>query len=445
LDLFRRTDYVMATVGIKIHKHHKKADGTYNVKIRVAHKGEKKYIDTSHFVVDKQLTSKFTIKDVTLKRILNKTLDDYRIQISNLGPKLEFFNAETLRNYLKDKDEPMDFFKFCQVHIESLKQQGRKGSAGTLYTVFLSLKDYFKGRSISPLEINEWMLAAYEKYLRAERKLTRLNQGKLVTRTVRGMGDAAVHNHFRDLRILFKAAMKFYNKPQIGEIKIVYCPFDSYKIVDAPETRKRNLTVEQIKAIRDCKVRANSRAELAQDLFMLSFYLCGMNAVDMYKLNSSNIVNGRVEYNRSKTIRRSDKAFISIRVTKEAKPLLEKYLDKLCSSYNRFENLDRAINEGMKSINRNVGLSGVTLYWARHSFANLGRNKCRMSKDDVGLALNHVDHGNKTTDIYIEKDWSIVDDVQANVIALLSEPKERKIKKITPPIEQRKAMRLIIA
>ncbi len=45
----------MATVGIKIHKHHKKADGTYNVKIRIAHKGEKKYIDTPHFVVDKQL------------------------------------------------------------------------------------------------------------------------------------------------------------------------------------------------------------------------------------------------------------------------------------------------------------------------------------------------------------------------------------------------------
>lgn len=42
-----------------------------------------------------------------------------------------------------------------------------------------------------------------------------------------------------------------------------------------------------------------------------------------------------------------------------------------------------------------------------------------MSKDDVGLALNHVDEGHRTTDIYIEKDWSIVDDVQENVISLL--------------------------
>jgi ribulose bisphosphate carboxylase small subunit len=129
----------MATVSIKIPKHHKKADGTYNVKIRVAHKGEKKHIDTPHFVVDKQLTSKCVLKDATLKQILNKTLDDYRVTISNLGPKLEFFNAETLRNHLRDKDELMDFFKFCQDHIAELVREKRIGSDETLKTVLLSL------------------------------------------------------------------------------------------------------------------------------------------------------------------------------------------------------------------------------------------------------------------------------------------------------------------
>jgi hypothetical protein len=79
----------------------------------------------------------------------------------------------------------MDFFRFCSDHIAALKNQGRKGSAGTLNTVLLSLKDYFKGNALSPLEINAWMLAAYEKYLRAERKLTRLNQGKLISRKVK--------------------------------------------------------------------------------------------------------------------------------------------------------------------------------------------------------------------------------------------------------------------
>lgn len=68
-----------------------------------------------------------------------------------------------------------------------------------------------------------------------------------------------------------------------------------------------------------------------------------------------------------------------------------------------------------------IGLSEVTFYWARHTFANVARNKCRMSKDDIALALNHVDEGNRTTDIYIAKDWKIVDDVQRKVMEKLKE------------------------
>ena len=49
---FERT---MATVSAKVFEHHKKADGTYNVKICVQHKRLRKYLDTTHFVVKKQL------------------------------------------------------------------------------------------------------------------------------------------------------------------------------------------------------------------------------------------------------------------------------------------------------------------------------------------------------------------------------------------------------
>ena len=53
-----------------------------------------------------------------------------------------------------------------------------------------------------------------------------------------------------------------------------------------------------------------------------------------------------------------------------------------------------------------------------------------MSKDDVALALNHVDEGNRTTDIYIAKDWKIVDDVQRKVIVQLRKIEIKVMKKI---------------
>lgn len=139
-------------------------------------------------------------------------------------------------------------------------------------------------------------------------------------------------------------------------------------------------------------------------------------------MGSQNIKNGRLEYNRSKTTgRRKDNAFISIKIVDEAKPLLEKYVGKLSERYSTIGCLNKALSKGMEQVCRMTSLSGVTFYWARHTFANVARNECRMSKDDIALALNHVDEGNRTTDIYIAKDWKIVDDVQSKVMEKLKE------------------------
>lgn len=43
------------------------------------------------------------------------------------------------------------------------------------------------------------------------------------------------------------------------------------------------------------------RQELARDVFMLSFFLVGMNTVDMFNVPYSSRKNGRITYQRSKT------------------------------------------------------------------------------------------------------------------------------------------------
>ena len=159
---------------------------------------------------------------------------------------------------------------------------------------------------------------------------------------------------------------------------------------------------------------------MARDLFMLSYYMCGINAADLFQIDNSNIFKGRLEYNRSKTRdKRKDHAFISIKIVNEAKPLLEKYLGKLQFRYATIGEFNKALSYGMRDLCASNNLKGVTYYWARHSVGTIARNKCRMSTDDIGLALNHVDQGKKTTDIYIEKDWTIVDELQGKVIKLL--------------------------
>jgi len=62
-----------------------------------------------------------------------------------------------------------------------------------------------------------------------------------------------------------------------------------------------------------------------------------------------------------------------------------------------------------------VAEGGIT-YTARHSWATIARNKCKISKSDVDECLNHVTSENKLADVYIGKDWSFVDDANRKVL-----------------------------
>ena len=324
-------------------------------------------------------------------------------------------------DYLEQKHNDVDFILFIKEHIAQLIRENRESYSRCFRTVKNSLIDYFGSESVSINDIHSNMLKSYERYLKRERTIKRVNQlGKVVETTEKSLSESGIHNHMRDLRALFNAARDHYNNDDLGLYKIKHYPFKKYKIGSAPLTKKRNITIEQVKLIRSCNPPPNSRAELAKDLFMLSFYLCGTNVVDFYHLQKKNIKHGRIEYNRSKTKgRRRDDAFISIKLINEAKPLLEKYIEVLPQRYKKYDGLDTALSAGMKDLRKVTGIDDITFYWARHTFANTARNTCRLSKDDVALALNHIDEGHRTTDIYIAKDWKIVDEVQEKVVSLI--------------------------
>jgi hypothetical protein len=59
----------------------------------------------------------------------------------------------------------------------------------------------------------------------------------------------------------------------------------------------------------------------------------------------------------------------------------------------------------------------LSTYYARHSWATIARNKCKISKSDIGECLNHADPDRKTADVYIEKDWSFIDEANRKVIS----------------------------
>jgi integrase len=419
----------MATIKEVVLKHHKKEDGTYNIKYRLTHNRKVTYINTNHFASEKQLKKDLSIKDKFLLSVISTDIAKYRMKLLELDSVLVHFDAKELANRLTQIEENLviDIIAFGRQYVNELIEQGRKGTAHPILTVINSLCDYFGTHKIEIDRINSLMLPNYEKYLRKERKFKRKNQfGNEVNYVSKGLSDSGLHNHMRDLRTLFNAARDRYNDEDRGLIRIKHYPFKKHKVIDAPMTPKRALSIKQITLIREFKCVPGSRGELAKEIFLLSFYMCGMNAKDIYNLSQSDIVKNRINYNRSKTKRRrKDGAFISIQLIPEASPLLFKYVNRLQSRYAESGNFNKALNKGLKEIGDAIGVPLLTMYCARHSFGSIARNECRFSKDDVAFALNHIDNTTKTTDIYIKPDWRIIDDVQFKVVSLLKKWRDK--------------------
>jgi integrase len=395
----------MATIKEVVLKHHKKEDGTYNIKYRLTHNRKITYINTNYFAGEKQLKKDFTVKDKFLLSAISTEIAKYRMRLLELDSLLIHLEVKELANRLTQTEENfvIDIIAFGRQYLNELLEQGRKGTAHPILTVINSLCDYFGSQKVEIDRINSLMLPSYEKYLRKERKFKRKNQfGNDVEYVSKGLSDSGLHNHMRDLRTLFNAARNRFNDEDRGLIRIKHYPFKRHKIIDAPMTAKRALSIKQIILIRELKCTPGSRQELAKEIFLLSFYLCGMNAKDIYDLSQASIVKNRVNYNRSKTRkRRKDRAFISINLIPEASQLLFKYVDRLRNRYAESNNFNKALTNGLKEIGEATGITSLTMYCARHSFGSIARNECRFSKDDVGFALNHIDHNTRTTDIYI--------------------------------------------
>lgn len=428
----------MATFKICVFEHQKRTDGKYPVSIRVYWKGQSCYIGTEYYVTDKQINKKtFALKDIFIINDLNKRIAKFEdLKAQKLGHKIQMYTAKELAKYFDSETKPgtdttINFVEFSRKHILKLKLQGRNTTASILNRTVNSLIDFCNGRErVSITEITSKFLTQYEAYLRTERTMKRKNQfGKMVTTKKRGLSDVSVIDYMTDIRLLFNAAMTEYNDEDKDEIRIYHYPFRKYKLKRRPENEKRNITTEQLiklKNVPDSDLQLE-RAIFSRDVFLLSFYLCGMNLADLYDadrfLEAGETI--RIDYNRKKTKgRRQDKAFISIKVEPEVMLLIEKFKDK--SGQRVFDFHIRYTNSHIFSSNVNKGLKVVakvceineplSTYYARHTWATIARNKCGISKDDVDLALNHIDQGLKVTDMYIEKDWSLIDSANRAVL-----------------------------
>jgi site-specific recombinase XerD len=291
-------------------------------------------------------------------------------------------NKERIKNFLYYHDE-----------FASLKTT--KGTKNVYAMTRKKIEKYDAGCTFDTMNY-KWLLS-FEAYL---------------LKTVK-VNTAAIH--LRNIRAVFNYAID-------EEITTLY-PFRKFKI-RKEDTRKRCLTVEQVRELRDYHLIEDWQREY-RDIFMLMIYLIGINAADLF--NAKEITSdGRIDYHRSKTHK-----LYSIKVEPEAMEIIEKYrgdkyLLNVLDRYKNYKDFLRRMNEALKKIGgmKRVGQGGkkiwsplfpeLSSYWARHTWATLCA-ELEVPKETISAGLGHS-IGSDVTDIYIKFNPKKVDEANRKVI-----------------------------
>lgn len=300
--------------------------------------------------------------------------------------KLESLSVQDIKKYIMSNGEelPDTSAKFCDKLIE---YANRKSNSNTRYHFDYTLKLVSEYADIDKLRFEyisvKW-LTDFQNFLTEEKNLS-TNTIALVMRRIRSTFNEAIDD----------------------ELTTNY-PFRKFKIKVAA-TKKRSLNVDELRQVLNYQT-IHSKIAFFRDIFALTFYLIGINMADLFTLKKTDLVDGRIYYSRHKT----SKPY-SIKVEREAMEIIERYKgDKylLCLA-------EKYDNPRIVSCNASTYLGaireGLTLYWARHSWASIAFNDCEISKDDVSLALGHS-NGLAVTSIYINPSLKKIDEANRKVI-----------------------------
>lgn len=386
------------------------AKGTAIVKIRLMKERVASYISTDIRVTPEQWDSELGLiikhqraKNLNLflanemmqvEDILMEHSDEFRpLSATEIMKRVQIF-----RNPDNDRKTKDLFYPFAVKFMESKDKTRTKEIYAATLSRIRDYTDYYEELRFTDITI-DW-LRDFDKFL--QRYSPSANARAI---------------HLRNIRAVFNAALD-------DEI-ITHYPFRKYKI-KTEETVKRSLSVRQLARL--FLHEPKPYAEKYLDMFKLTFYLIGINTVDLAGLTE--IRSGRIEYHRAKTNR-----LYSIKVEPEALEIIKKYLGEKDKLLNVFEGRDsylsfsRLMNMALHEIGKELDggnkvktYTKLTTYWARHTWATIAA-ELDIPKETIAKALGHG--GTEVTDVYIRFDDKKIDKANRQVIDYLNEHIEK--------------------
>ena len=360
----------MATINIYLDKRTANAQGKHPVRLQFNANSKTASYSFNVFVSADDWDNKNKCVLPTDKKFKqkNKTIEDVFERagkyIDDLKEKGRLQNnATNLRDGFADKKEVTTFMNYFTKVIEN-----KKGGTKDRYRETYNRIDEIKKSELYFEDINKNWLENFVKQLES-----------------RGNSVNTIAINLRNIRHVYNSAI------DDDIVSLELYPFRKFKI-EKEDTAHRDMSLRDFKKVMN--FNGTKVQNWARDVFMLSFYLIGINTKDLFFLED---FDNRVKYNRFKTGR-----LYNIKIEPKAMELIEKFkgekhLLNFADQFQLLTSFRNKVNEYLAEIAIELKIAKFTTYSARHSWATFA-GELDIPDKTIAKALGH---GKKTvTDIY---------------------------------------------
>lgn len=340
----------MATLNYKILPNRRKASGRLGIYLSLTHRKEVRYISTEFEINDE---SEFDGMKVCYRKdasILNKrmayVLHTYQEKLDALNVSRYDTCARLKEELMREQEEEvsMTLEELWEWRIKEIEHEGRK-------TYARMNRD--SAKVVLKLIGNPFI-----------EHLTRTDVKLLARKMVSGGYSAGgIQIKMAHLKAALNAA--------VAERKVRYedHPFTGYRMPSA-EPRMMDVSVEVFQAVRELKSESK-RINFARDLFLLSFYLGGINLTDLLMVDLSG---DTLTYSRSKTSnKKTGERMTVFSIPEEARPIIARVAPKGKLKWPgvlEFKQIQAYSYRCFTLLKEELGISGVFSYYsARKTFA----------------------------------------------------------------------------
>lgn len=376
----------MAKSSLRLDRRRALADGTYPVQIKVGY-GTNLYLATGIYLTADDWDAGLQVCTGKQARSVNNILRTLLLQVSNRILELreagqwDTLTTAQLREMLTNLEltSPTVGIPTLGAFIDKVKALKGENTQRSYVSTLVRLKLYCDPYAV---RFSDMTYAWWE--------------GFVNSMTADGLKRNTVAKYLKCVKTVIK-----YASDEGVAVNMAYTKINSRAETDTP---MRNLSLEVFRRLLATKIKGKTVVYL--DAFMLSFYLIGINMVDLLALPKDCIVNGRLNYKRAKTGKN-----YSILVQPEAQAIIDKYpgKDHLLSFAEKCSCFRYNCNDLLNKLEK-----GTTWYCARYSWANFAVD-LDIPKDTISEALGHK-HGSTVTGIYIKYKLQKADEANRKVI-----------------------------